>query len=375
MNFHSVENAFQEAVAQGVFPGAVVLVRKDQEPVYEQAFGYRSLLPEKSPMKVETIFDVASLTKPLATTVAIMLLVREKKIRLDDQVTRVIPMYGVLGKSLTTFRQLLSHSAGLPAWKPFFEEIIKSEKSGRINFVASRAAKSYVYEQIHRDKPLSPPGSQSLYSDLGFMILGEAVEILTGNTLDRFCQERIFKPIGLRATGFVDLTQLRARRLQPVEEMIAPTENCLWRKKILCGEVHDDNAYAMGGVAGHAGLFSSARDIDALLVRLDQCRTGKNDFLPRPLVEEFLTKVQTLSHSTFALGWDTPTPGQSASGSHFSPRSVGHLGFTGCSLWWDLEKNCHVILLANRIHPTRKNDKIKEFRPQIHDLIMKAIFS
>ncbi|HYA30004.1 MAG TPA: serine hydrolase [Acidobacteriota bacterium] len=375
MNFHSVENAFQEAVAQGVFPGAVVLVRKDQEPVYEQAFGYRSLLPEKSPMKVETIFDVASLTKPLATTVAIMLLVREKKIRLDDQVTRVIPMYGVLGKSLTTFRQLLSHSAGLPAWKPFFEEIIKSEKSGRINFVASRAAKSYVYEQIHRDKPLSPPGSQSLYSDLGFMILGEAVEILTGNTLDRFCQERIFKPIGLRATGFVDLTQLRARRLQPVEEMIAPTENCLWRKKILCGEVHDDNAYAMGGVAGHAGLFSSAGDIDALLVRLDQCRTGKNDFLPRPLVEEFLTKVQTLSHSTFALGWDTPTPGQSASGSHFSPRSVGHLGFTGCSLWWDLEKNCHVILLANRIHPTRKNDKIKEFRPQIHDLIMKAIFS
>jgi len=375
MNFHSVENAFQEAVAQGVFPGAVVLVRKDQEPVYEQAFGYRSLLPEKSPMNVETIFDVASLTKPLATTVAIMLLVREKKIRLDDQVTRVIPMYGVLGKSLTTFRQLLSHSAGLPAWKPFFEEIIKSEKSGRINFVASRAAKSYVYEQIHRDKPLSPPGSQSLYSDLGFMILGEAVEILTGNTLDRFCQERIFKPIGLRATGFVDLTQLRARRLQPVEEMIAPTENCLWRKKILCGEVHDDNAYAMGGVAGHAGLFSSAGDIDALLVRLDQCRTGKNDFLPRPLVEEFLTKVQTLSHSTFALGWDTPTPGQSASGSHFSPRSVGHLGFTGCSLWWDLEKNCHVILLANRIHPTRKNDKIKEFRPQIHDLIMKAIFS
>jgi CubicO group peptidase (beta-lactamase class C family) len=375
MNFHSIENAFQEAVAQGVFPGAVVLVGKGQDVVYEQAFGYRALLPEKSPMKVETIFDVASLTKPLATTVAIMLLVREKKIRLDDQVTRVIPMYGVLGKSLTTFRQLLSHSAGLPAWKPFFEDIIKSEKSGRINFVASRAAKSYVYEQIHRDKPLTPPGSQSLYSDLGFMILGEAVEILTGSTLDRFCHERIFKPVGLRATGFVDLTQLRARRLQPVEEMIAPTENCPWRKKILCGEVHDDNAYAMGGVAGHAGLFSSARDIHAFLVRLDQCRTGTDNFLPQPLVEEFLAKDQTLIHSTFALGWDTPTPGQSASGSMFSSRSVGHLGFTGCSIWWDLEKSCHVVLLTNRIHPTRKNDKIREFRPQVHDLIMKALFS
>jgi len=311
----------------------------------------------------------------VATTTAIMLLVREKKIRLDDQITRVIPMYGVLGKSLTTFRHLLAHCGGLPAWKPYFEEIIKSEKAGRINFTASRAAKSYVYEQIHRDKPISAPGTQSLYSDLGFMILAEAVEILTGNSLDRFCQDRIFKPMGMRATGFVDLSQLRTRRLQPVTEMIAPTENCPWRKKVLCGEVHDDNAYAMGGVAGHAGLFSSARDIHTFVARLDQCRRGKDSFLPQPLVEEFLTKDQTVSQSTFALGWDTPTPGQSSSGSLFSPRSVGHLGFTGCSIWWDLEKNCHVVLMTNRVHPTRKNDKIKEFRPLIHDLIMKALFA
>jgi CubicO group peptidase (beta-lactamase class C family) len=375
MNFQAVDNAFQEAVTQGVFPGAVVLVSKDQSVVYEQAFGHRSLVPEKSALGVETVFDVASLTKPLATTVAVMLLVREKKIRLDDQVTRVIPTYGVLGKSLTTFRQLLAHSAGLPAWKPYYEEIIKNEKSGRINFVASRAAKSFVYEQIHLDKALTPPGSQSLYSDLGFMILGEAVETLTGNTLDRFCQEKVFKPMGMRATGFVDLTLLRTRRLQPIADMIAPTENCPWRKKILCGEVHDDNAYAMGGVAGHAGIFSSARDIHAFLVRLDQCRLGKDNFLPQSIVEEFLTKDSTTRQSSFALGWDTPTPGQSSSGSLFSPRSVGHLGFTGCSIWWDMEKNCHVVLLTNRVHPTRKNEKIKEFRPQIHDLIMKALFS
>jgi len=374
MDFRAVENAFQEGLNQGVFPGAVLLVSKDQSVVYERAFGNRATLPEKLPMDLATIFDVASLTKPLATTVAVMLLVQEKKIRLDDQVTRVIPMYGVLGKSLTTFRHLLAHSAGLPAWKPYFEEIIKSEKSGRINFVASRAAKSHVFELIHRDRPLSAPGSQTLYSDLGFMILGEAVEILTGNMLDRFCQERIFKPLGLRSTGFVDLTQLRTRRLQPVTEMIAPTENCPWRKKVICGEVHDDNAYAMGGVAGHAGLFSSARDIHALLVRLDQCLHGKDSYLLQPLVEEFLTRDKTANPTTFALGWDTPTPGQSASGSLFSPRSVGHLGFTGCSIWWDLEKNCHVVLLTNRVHPTRKNEKIKEFRPQIHDHIMKALF-
>lgn len=374
MDFHFVESTCQDAVNEGVFPGAVVLVSKDEKIVYEQAFGQRSLLPHKSPMRLDTIFDLASLTKPIATSVALMLLVREKKLRLDDQVTRVIPMYGVFGKSLTTFRHLLSHSAGLPGWKAFFEEIVKSEKSGRINFVASRAAKNYVYELIHREKPLTPPGSHNVYSDLGFIILGETVEILTGNTFDRFCQERIFKPLGLRSTGFVDLTQLRTRRLQPVEEAIAPTENCPWRKKILCGEVHDDNAYAMGGVAGHAGLFSSARDVHAFLIRLNQCLQGKDNFLPQAVVQEFLTRDAAQANSTFALGWDTPSPDKSSAGSFFSPRSVGHLGFTGCSIWWDLEKNCHVVLLTNRIHPSRKNDKIKIFRPQIHDQIMKALF-
>jgi serine-type D-Ala-D-Ala carboxypeptidase len=373
MDFQAVENAFQQAIAEGVFPGAVVLVSKDDAVVYERAFGFRSLLPHKTTMELGTIFDLASLTKPLATAVAVMLLIYEKKLRLDDQITRVIPMYGVFGKSLTTVRHLLSHSSGLPAWKAFFEDVVRNEKSGRINFVASRAAKNFVFEQIHREKVLNPPGAQTLYSDLGFMILGEAVEILTGNTFDRFCQERIFIPLGLRSTGFIDLSQLRTRRLQPVEDMIAPTENCPWRKKILCGEVHDDNAYAMGGVAGHAGLFSSARDLHTLLVRMNRCLSGKDSFVPQSLVQEFLTRGDSAGHSSFALGWDTPTPGNSASGSLFSSRSVGHLGFTGCSIWWDLEKHCHVILLTNRVHPSRKNEKIRDFRPHIHDQIMKVV--
>ena len=374
MDFQSVESAFQQAVADGVFPGAVALASKDGSIVYEQAFGYRGLAPHKTAMDLGTIFDLASLTKPIATTVAFMLLVKEKKLRLDDLVTRVIPMYGVFGKNLTTFRQLLNHSSGLPAWRAFFEEIIKNEKSGRVNFVASRAAKNFVYESVHREKPVSAPGSQCLYSDLGFMVLGEAIEVLTGNTLDRFCQERIFRPLGLRATGFIDLTQLRTHRIQPVEDMIAPTENCPWRKKVLCGEVHDDNAYAMGGVAGHAGLFSSVRDVHTFLVRMSQCFQGKDSFLPQTLVQEFFKRSESSSDGSFALGWDTPTPERSASGHVFSPHSVGHLGFTGCSIWWDLEKNCHIILLTNRVHPSRKNEKIKEFRPLIHDEIMKVLF-
>lgn len=374
MNFESVESAFHRAVEDEIFPGAVVLVSREGKLIYERAFGHRCLEPQKAPMEIGTIFDLASLTKPIATTTAFMLLVKEKKLRLDDLITRVIPMYGVFGKNLTTFRHLLNHSSGLPAWRAYFEEIIRGEKAGRIHFVASRAAKNYVYEQIHREKPLSAPGTLSLYSDLGFMLLGEAIEVVTSNTLDRYCQDKIFKPLGLRATGFVDLTQLRTRRLHPVEEMIAPTEHCPWRKKLLCGEVHDDNAHAMGGVSGHAGLFSSAHDVHQFLLRMSQCFQGRSDFLPQSLVQEFFSKSETPAAGSFALGWDTPASEGSASGHRFSSRSVGHLGFTGCSLWWDLEKNCHVILLTNRVHPSRKNEKIKEFRPLIHDEIMKVLF-
>jgi len=372
MNFNPVEDAFKEAVVQGVFPGAVVLVAKGEEVVFEQPFGFRSLVPEKTPMQSDTIFDLASLTKPLATTTAIMLMVREKKIHLDDKVTRFFANFGVFGKNAVTFRHLLAHCSGFPAWKPYYQEIAKGEKGGRINFLASRAAKSYVFEQIHREKLVSPPGTQCLYSDLGFILLGEIVEEISGWTLDRFCQEKILGPFGLRSTFFLDLTRFWVRRHQPAKELIAPTENCPWRKRILCGEVDDENAYAMGGVAGHAGLFSSARDIHLFLTRLRRCYRGQDPFLPAALVQEFFTPDATVKGSTFALGWDTPSTTSSSSGGYFSPRSVGHLGFTGTSVWWDLDRDCHVILLTNRIHPSRDGDKIKEFRPYIHDLIMKA---
>jgi serine-type D-Ala-D-Ala carboxypeptidase len=373
VDFHAVENAFEDAVTQGVFPGAVVLAAKEDEIVFEQAFGARSLVPTTCPMQVSTIFDLASLTKPLATTIAMMLLVSEQKVGLEDRVTRFFPTFGVFGKHAVTVRHLLNHCSGLPDWKPYYEEVRKCEQQGKINFIASQAAKRYVFAQIHREPPLSPAGQQSLYSDLGFMVLGQIVEAVSRTTLDCFCQERIFAPLDLRRTSFIDLTQLTTRRMQPVEGMFAPTEDCPWRKKVLCGEVHDDNAYAVGGVAGHAGLFSSARDIHQLLVRLNGCLRGKDAFLPQALIQEFLSKDETVRNSTRALGWDTPSEKESASGQWFSPHSVGHLGFTGTSVWWDLEKHCHVVLLSNRVHPTRKNEKIRKFRPYIHDLIMQAL--
>ena len=261
MNFKPVEDAFKQAVVQGVFPGAVLLVGREDEIVYEQAFGSRSLVPKRSPTDTSTIFDLASLTKPLATTVAIMLLVSEKELSLDDRVTRFFPSFGSFDKHAVTLRHLLNHSSGLPDWKPYYKDVLKNEKGGKLNLVASRAAKQYVFAEIHREKPVSPTGARCLYSDLGFMVLDEVVETISGGSLDRFCQDRIFTPLGLRSMFFIDLTKLGNQRLQPIKEIIAPTEDCSWRKKIICGEVHDDNAYAMGGVAGHAGIFSTARDL------------------------------------------------------------------------------------------------------------------
>jgi serine-type D-Ala-D-Ala carboxypeptidase len=375
MSLSQVEKAFQEAVAERVFPGAVVLAARDEEITFEQGFGFRSLVPEQSVLQLDTIFDLASLTKPLATALAIMLLAREGEVGIEDRVTDFLPTFGACGKQLTTVRHLLTHSSGLPAWRPYYEEVLKVEKGGRTKFIASPDAKRFVTRLIHQEAPLSPPGTQCLYSDLGFIVLGELVETVTAMSLDEFCLERIYRPLGLRSMGFIDLTQLKTARVEQASGFIAPTEESSWRKKIICGEVHDDNAYVMGGVAGHAGLFATARDIHELLVCLSRCLRGVADFLPRSVLKEFLTKDESVGNPRFALGWDTPSSRRSASGAMFSPRTVGHLGFTGTSFWWDLEKNCYIILLTNRVHPTRNNEKIREFRPHIHDLIMKAMFS
>ncbi len=372
--FEDVEREMEAAVARRVFPGAVLLVREGSHFFYQRAFGHRSLEPEVTPMREETIFDVSSLTKAFATSVAMMLMVKERKIRLDDRVTRFFHNFGVYGKTHVTFRHLLSHCSGLPAWRPYFKDILHIERrDGRINFLGSHGAKAFVYQQILRERLEAEPGTRTLYSDLGFMLLGAVIEEVSGVTLDRYCHDRIFRPLGLRSTAFVDLSLLRIRRLEPVAEMIAPTERCAWRKKILCGEVHDDNAYAMGGVCGHAGLFSSAKDLDTILCRLKDCYRDVSQMIPQPIAVEFWTRDATVPGSTWCLGWDTPSLGESSSGAYFSAQSVGHLGFTGTSVWLDLERDRHVILLSNRVHPDRDNDAIRGFRPLIHDAIVKAL--
>jgi CubicO group peptidase (beta-lactamase class C family) len=373
MEFSAVERALEEAAQRGVFPGAVLRVSRRGELLLEHAVGRRSIEPERGPMTADVVFDLSSLTKPLATTLAVLLLVKEKRLAIDDRVTRFFHNFGVHGKTHVTFRQLLTHSSGLAAYRPFFKEIATLQRRGRPNFVASRDAKEWVFEQIHREKLEFAPGSKAVYSDLGFMLLGQLVETVSGRTLDRFCHARIFAPLGLRATSFIDLSQMHQKRVEPIADMIAPTTRCSWRKRVLCGEVEDENAFAMGGVAGHAGLFSTARDIDVLCDHLKSIGDGANGLLPKELIEPMWTLDTSVPGSTRTLGWDTPSPERSAAGSRMSRRTVGHLGFTGTSLWLDLERGISVILLTNRVHPSRDNDKLAEFRPKVHDLVMEAV--
>lgn len=373
MNFSAVERALEEAAQRGVFPGAVLLVSRGGETLLESAVGSRSLEPERHPMRPDVVFDLASLTKPLATTLAVLLLVKHKRLALDDRVTRFFHNFGVHGKTHVTFRHLLTHSSGLAAHRPYYKEVAALQKRGRPNFVASREAKEWIFEQVHREKLEAPPGTRAVYSDLGFMLLGQIVETVSGQPLDRFCQARIFQPLGLRSTSFIDLSQIRTRRIEPIADVIAPTQRCPWRKRVLCGEVDDENAYAMGGVAGHAGLFGTARDVDALAQHLKAIADGGAGILPKELVDQMWTLDTSVPGSKRTLGWDTPSPQRSSAGTRMSPRTVGHLGFTGTSLWMDLERGVNVTLLSNRVHPSRDNDKLGEFRPRIHDLVMEAV--
>ena len=373
MGWSEVERAFNDAVEQRVIPGATVVVRRGKDIAFEGAFGFRALEPSQAPAKLDAVYDLSSLTKAIATTVAVMILARDGKFRLDDRVTRFFPNFGVHGKTAITFRHLLAHCSGLAAWRPFYQRIAEIEKAGRVNFMASYGAKEFAYEEIHRERPEATPGTKAVYSDLGFIILGETIEKVSSVALNRFCREKIFRPLGLRATDYIDTSLVRSRRLEPVADMFAPTEVCPLRKRLLLGEVDDENAFAMGGVAGHAGLFAPVREVDRIARELIASYAGRSDFVPRKIIREFWTRDTAVPGSTWALGWDTPSPEHSSSGHRFSPAAVGHLGFTGTSIWIDPEDEIAITMLTNRVHPRRDNQKIREFRPLIHDLIMDAL--
>ena len=352
-----VNTLMRSAVEQGTFPGAILLVGLDGIVRHHQAYGFADLFRREC-VSCNTYFDLASLTKPLATALAVMQLFQQGDIDLDRPLVESVPRLLASDKKQITPRHLLSHCSGLPPMRPYYFRLCHIPHAAR-----SDQLKSWV-----RGEPLQfAPGTEEDYSDLGFMLLQWLVEEKCGLPSDRFLEQKIYQALDFETPFFVDLNSDN-----PKAGDYAATELCPWRGRLLKGQVHDDNAYVMGGVGGHAGLFSGALAVFQLLQTLLDIEDGRNrqGLFEQACIQTFF---QCQHHGRFALGFDTPSAKGSSAGRFFSPDSVGHLGFAGTSFWMDRPKKVIVILLTNRIHPSRFNPGIKAFRPLLHDAVMLAL--
>ena len=352
----------ERAVLARAFPGAVLAVGKDGVLAHLRAFGRLDYGAEADPVRPDTIYDLASLTKIVVTTTAAMILVDEKRLDLAKPVSSFLPGFHGGAKDKVTVEQLLTHSSGLDWWGPLYKDTV-----GHAAYLEKIQAMDLVYA----------PGTKSLYSDLGLFLLGEVLERVAGEALDVVAQRRVLEPLGMKDTLYRPGPELTPR--------IAPTENDPWRGRVLRGEVHDENAFALGGIAPHAGLFGTAPDLArfAQMILSGGVFEGRR-IVSRETVERF-TRLAGVPGSTRALGWDTPTngtaarssspgtPGYSSAGTLFSARSFGHTGFTGTSLWIDPERGLFVILLTNRVHPSRQNDAIRQVRADVADAVVRAL--
>jgi len=355
------DKLLEEGLSDRVYPGAVLLVVHRGKRVFFRAVGHAALEPRPILMKMGTIFDLASLTKPLATTLAMMKLVEQERVNLEDTLEGLLPGQVSEDKRAITPRLLLSHASGMADWQPFYS---------RLDAVPPGQRKQQVREWIMDIPLVSSPGSEALYSDLGFMVLEWIIELKTGKNLNELLLDQWYGPLGLRNLFLYE--QTRPPHLE--KTAFAATEFCRRRNRILQGEVHDENAYAVGGYAGHAGLFGTAEDVSGIAGFLLECYLGMRKGLLQPdTVRAFFTRQGEPEDTTWALGWDTPSRSGSSAGDCFSEKSVGHLGFTGTSLWMDLERQLLVIFLTNRVHPSSENEKIKAFRPRIHNRVMEML--
>lgn len=373
-----IKDVLTQGAREGVFPGAVILVARAGEICARHEVGHRALEPESVSVERRTIFDLASLTKPLATTLAMMKLVNDGKLDLEDPLGALIPREPLKDKKDITPRLLLNHSAGLVDWKPYYLKLVEHDPEER----------KKVLRQWIIDEPFAyEPGEGSVYSDLGFMLLEWVVEEVSGENLPDYLENHFYGPLGLERVFFVKnpprppFDKGGREGVSPLykgggidEEEFAVTEDCPWRKRIIRGEVGDENAFALGGYSGHAGLFGTVDDVYRIVNMLrGHYRGERGDFFRPETVQEFFRRQELVPESTWALGWDTPSREDSSAGKYFSENSVGHLGFTGTSVWMDLDKDVVVILLTNRIHPTRNNERIKTFRPRLHDAVMSEL--
>ena len=359
--FNSVVSYLRSQV-DSAFPGAVVAVGFRDSVVLLAAVGHYGA-DDFRPVTPETIYDLASLTKVIGLTTATMMLIDEGKLDLDAPVQRYVPAFQGANKERVTIKHLLTHSSGMPAWRPLYAEA--KTRDDALALVDTTAL-------------IRQPGDTFIYSDLGAIVLTQAVEAVSGQRLNDFLAARVFGPLGMTSTRFLPPADWRHR--------IAPTENdTSFRHRLLRGEVHDENAGRLGGVSGHAGLFSSAPDLARFALWLLGRRRAPEDAgttnpppsgdlrrLPASLVRHFTERQNIPPGSSRALGWDTPSENSSA-GTRMGPNAFGHTGFTGTSIWFDPDRDLFIILLTNRVNPTRANIKILQVRRRVADLVNDAL--
>ncbi|GJQ62487.1 MAG: beta-N-acetylhexosaminidase [Melioribacteraceae bacterium] len=349
-DFSKVESLMNQAVKDKVFPGATLLVGHRNRVVFHKAFGHYTYDKESPEVTTNSIFDLASVSKVVGTTTAAMLLYQDGLLELDYPVKYYLPEFAQNGKQNITIRHLLSHSSGLPAFRPFHS--MGTDSAGIIEFIMNA-------------RPEFTPGTEFIYSDLGMITMQKVIEQITGSPLDQFLQERVFDPLKMRKTFYNPPIEYKAD--------CVPTENDdYFRHRQLQGTVHDETTHILGGVAGHAGIFSTTEDLAKLIyLYVNNGKAGKQQFFRKDVIDTF-TSLQN-EFSTRALGWDKKSPdGYSSAGSIFPVTAFGHTGYTGTSVWIDRDKGLFVILLTNRVQPTRENRKISRFRPIIHDAIFNA---
>ena len=339
------------AIENGRIPGAVVLVGQGGRILFEKAYGHRCLQPRPEPMTLGTRFDLASLTKVVAAAPAVLILAQDGRVRLDDPVSRYLPEFGRRGKEAITVRQVLTHYSGLA---PFFRLEAKGPE-----------AASAVMDKIYRSDLPATPGSRFIYSDLGFILLGRLIEVVSGEPLDRFVHSRILAPLKMAETGFNPSPGGR-RPIAPTEKGDDGT--------FLRGRVHDPLASTMGGVAGHAGLFSNARDLSRYCRMLlnEGSLEGARVLQPRWVRQMASPQSPPGKPDIRGLGWDIQSRYSSPKGAYFSPRSFGHTGFTGTSLWLDPEIQAYLIVLTSRLHPDGRGD-VRALRKEIATIVGEAL--
>ncbi len=359
--FRTAYRVLEDAIATRAFPGCAFGVLAGGEVVLQDAMGRFTYEEDASAVASETIYDVASLTKVAATTAMAMLLYQRGQLDLGMPLCELLPGF-VAGRGAcasarrVTLRHLLAHSSGLPGYVEFFRKSATPDS-------LLRACLALPLE--------AEPGERTEYSDPGFILLGKALETVAAENLDTWVRREVFQPLEMTATGFCLAGSDVRRRIPPTEE------DTTFRHRRIQGEVQDENAWVLGGVAGHAGLFSNGPDLLRLALEILRAADGGGPAAVAATLFEQATvglfaKRQAPGGSSPALGWDTPSENSSA-GRHFSVHSIGHLGYSGCSLWIDLEAEVAIVLLTNRTWPDRKSQLIKSVRPAFHNAIREAL--